>query len=81
MQVLKDEARLSLNFSRLMGFPALGRIIFVHPIEIQPLNSLAKKNDKLHTTTVDNLFPYNCKELCLELIPSNAGLMVNNNTI
>lgn len=64
-----------------MGIPASGRIIFVHPIQIRPLNSLAKENDKLRTTIVDNLSLSNCKDLYLELIPSNAGLMVNNNTI
>lgn len=56
-----------MNLSLSMGCPALGRVVFVFPVQSPGSASLLNGIDRLHKSDHRHLSLQNCKELCLEL--------------
>ncbi|KAL6337620.1 hypothetical protein AAG906_037213 [Vitis piasezkii] len=77
-KVLKNGVRLSLNLYHTMGSPASARIVFVYLIQSQSVTGFVNGSRKSHSTTINGLSLYKCKELYLEMIPSKNGLTVNS---
>ncbi|XP_010271923.1 PREDICTED: calmodulin-interacting protein 111 isoform X2 [Nelumbo nucifera] len=80
-KVLKNGVRLSWSLSCTLGWPAIGTIAFVSPIQVQSLDALSKGTNKLlesTNTTVSHLSLYNCKDLYLELISSMNRLTMEH---
>lgn len=77
-KVLKNGVRLSLNLYHTMGSPASARIVFVYLIQSQSVTGFVNGSRKSHSTTINGLSLYKCKELYLEMIPSKNGSTVNS---
>lgn len=67
-KVLKNGVRLSWGLSCTMGFPAMGRAVFVCPIENMSRN-LSR------TDRITQAYLCKCKELYLDLVPPKPGLI------
>ena len=61
-----------------MGSPASARIVFVYLIQSQSVTGFVNGSRKSHSTTINGLSLYKCKELYLEMIPSKNGSTVNS---
>ncbi|PHT30162.1 Calmodulin-interacting protein [Capsicum baccatum] len=79
-KVLKNGARLSSSLAWSMGYPAPGRIIFVHPIRDPTIRSIASGSNQSSNGRVSSLLVSNCEELSLSLVSRN-GISPTNNFI
>ncbi|MQM01475.1 hypothetical protein Taro_034235 [Colocasia esculenta] len=77
-RVLKNGAKLSLNLSCTMGFPAVGRMIFVSPIvessTIHHSHGIGQ-TCKSTSRSVSLVSLCTCRDLYLKLVPLSGGQM------
>uniref|UniRef100_A0A7N0TVY8 AAA+ ATPase domain-containing protein n=1 Tax=Kalanchoe fedtschenkoi TaxID=63787 RepID=A0A7N0TVY8_KALFE len=78
-KVMKSEVRLSSKLSYSLGSPALGRVVFVFPIQYPSTGVLGNGAHEKCRTEVDHLLLYSCKELYLELVHARDSVRSNNN--
>ncbi|KAK1299558.1 hypothetical protein QJS10_CPB13g00883 [Acorus calamus] len=76
-ELLKDGVRLSWNLRCTMGFPALGRVVFISPLKSCYEDHLMEADELQHLISGDStcISLCNCKDLYLKLvIPKNGQL-------
>lgn len=78
LQVLKNGARLSSSLSWSMGYPASGRIVFVHPIRDHTIRSIARGSNQSSNGKVSSLLVSNSEELSLLLVSRNGVPPLNS---
>ncbi|CAJ1916124.1 unnamed protein product [Sphenostylis stenocarpa] len=78
-KVLKNGVRLSSNLYDTMGCPPFGTSVFVHALQKQLLPPLASGINQQDSTENNCLPINNCKELYLQLVPSENGLPLKFN--
>lgn len=78
LQVLKNGARLSSTLSWSMGYPASGRVVFVHPIHDHNIRSIASGSSQLSNGRVGSLLVSKCEELSLLLVSRNGMPPMNS---
>ncbi|KAF5750308.1 calmodulin-interacting protein [Tripterygium wilfordii] len=80
-KMLKNGVRLSSNLSSTMGYPSLGRIIFVHSVQSQFLTHHVNGSDKTHTPLVSRPLLHNYEELHLRLVNLKTSVETNRNML
>ncbi|KAK1276727.1 Calmodulin-interacting protein 111 [Acorus gramineus] len=76
-ELLKDGVKLSWNLRCTMGFPALGRVVFISPLKSCSEDHLMEADELQHLISGDStcISLCNCKDLYLKLvIPKNGQL-------
>uniref|UniRef100_A0A1D1Y622 Calmodulin-interacting protein 111 n=1 Tax=Anthurium amnicola TaxID=1678845 RepID=A0A1D1Y622_9ARAE len=77
-KVFKNGVKLSWSLSCTMGFPPIGRMLFVFPIGYPPASHLLCGVDEMHKSTgrtVSFASLCLCTDLHLKLVPLNIGQM------
>ncbi|XP_049369548.1 calmodulin-interacting protein 111 isoform X1 [Solanum verrucosum] len=77
-KILKNGARLSSSLSWSMGYPASGRIVFVHLIRDHTIRSIANGSNQSSNGKVSSFLVSNCEELSLLLVSRNGIPPMNN---
>ncbi|BAT83741.1 hypothetical protein VIGAN_04094800 [Vigna angularis var. angularis] len=78
-KVSKDGVCLSSNLYYTMGCPPMGSSVFVCAVQKQLLPTPASGSNQQHYMENSCLPINNCKELYLQLVPSNSGLPLKFN--